>query len=80
MSHFGKNIKRIREERQMTLQELAVKARIGTNSLMKYEEGKRSRHSHCPEIFNGPGCPCFYTPGRQDPCFLKHFSTQGIDP
>lgn len=41
MSHFGKNIKRIREERQMTLQELAVKARIGTNSLMKYEEGKR---------------------------------------
>ncbi|MGX1263257.1 transcriptional regulator with XRE-family HTH domain [Rossellomorea marisflavi] len=41
MSHFGKNIKRIREERQMTLQELAVKARIGTNSLMKYEEGEK---------------------------------------
>ncbi|MBV6684453.1 helix-turn-helix transcriptional regulator [Rossellomorea sp. RS05] len=41
MSHFGRNIKRIREERRMTQQELAVKARIGTNTLVKYEEGEK---------------------------------------
>lgn len=37
MSHFGENLKRIREERKLSQQELALRARLGTKTIEKYE-------------------------------------------
>jgi transcriptional regulator with XRE-family HTH domain len=40
MSHFGSNLKRLREEKNLSTQELAIKARVGTSSIEKYESGE----------------------------------------
>lgn len=37
MSHFGENLKRVREERKLSQQELALRARLGTKTIEKYE-------------------------------------------
>ncbi|BCB05429.1 helix-turn-helix domain-containing protein [Bacillus sp. KH172YL63] len=37
MSHFGENLKRVREERHLSQQELALKARLGSKTIEKYE-------------------------------------------
>ncbi|MCA1061595.1 helix-turn-helix transcriptional regulator [Rossellomorea aquimaris] len=37
MSHFGQNLKRVREERKLSQQELALRARLGTQTIEKYE-------------------------------------------
>ncbi|MEI2664351.1 helix-turn-helix domain-containing protein [Rossellomorea sp. LJF3] len=37
MSYFGENLKRIREERKLSQQELALRARLGTKTIEKYE-------------------------------------------
>lgn len=39
MTSIGNNMKRFREERHMTQQELAVKIRVGTAKIEKYESG-----------------------------------------
>ncbi|MGG3739597.1 helix-turn-helix domain-containing protein [Aeribacillus pallidus] len=40
MSQFGENLRLIREQRKMTQQELALKARLGTQTIEKYESGE----------------------------------------
>ncbi|MFC7785609.1 MULTISPECIES: helix-turn-helix domain-containing protein [unclassified Rossellomorea] len=37
MSHFGENLRRVREERKLSQQELALRARLGTKTIEKYE-------------------------------------------
>lgn len=39
MTTIGQNIKRFREELEMSQQELAVKIRVGTATIDKYESG-----------------------------------------
>ncbi|WP_071460529.1 helix-turn-helix domain-containing protein [Bacillus massilinigeriensis] len=41
MSAIGKNIKAFRLDRKLTLEELALKARVGTRTLEKYETGEK---------------------------------------
>ncbi|MDG5473672.1 helix-turn-helix transcriptional regulator [Jeotgalibacillus sp. ET6] len=38
MSCFGENLKRVREEKSMTIEELALKARLGVKTLENYEK------------------------------------------
>ncbi|KKK39304.1 XRE family transcriptional regulator [Mesobacillus campisalis] len=42
MSAVGANIKSIREQRGMTLEELALKARVGKQTIEKYETGTKT--------------------------------------
>ncbi|MGD7046332.1 helix-turn-helix domain-containing protein [Jeotgalibacillus proteolyticus] len=37
MSCFGENLKRVREEKNLTIEELALKARLGVKTLERYE-------------------------------------------
>ncbi|WP_391559938.1 helix-turn-helix domain-containing protein [Robertmurraya sp.] len=39
MTAIGQNIKRFREELEMSQQELAIKIRVGTATIDKYESG-----------------------------------------
>lgn len=39
MTAIGNNMKRFREERNMSQQELAIKIRVGTAKIDKYESG-----------------------------------------
>lgn len=39
MTTIGQNIKRFREELEMSQQELAIKIRVGTATIDKYESG-----------------------------------------
>ncbi len=41
MSHFGDNLRRIREERNMSQQDLALKGRVGSSTIEKYESGEQ---------------------------------------
>ncbi|OIU72755.1 helix-turn-helix domain-containing protein [Rossellomorea aquimaris] len=41
MSHFGKNLKRVREDRNISQRELALKARLGTSTIEKYENNEQ---------------------------------------
>lgn len=41
MSHFGENLKRVREERKLSQQELALRARLGTQTIEKYESDQQ---------------------------------------
>ena len=41
MCAIGSNIKFIREQRGMTLEELAFKARVGKQTIMNYEAGSK---------------------------------------
>lgn len=41
MTDIGKLIKTYREKKNLTQQELAVKARLGTKSIQKYESGEQ---------------------------------------
>jgi transcriptional regulator with XRE-family HTH domain len=41
MTVIGNNMRRFREERHMSQQELAVKIRVGTAKIEKYESGIR---------------------------------------
>ncbi len=41
MGAVGSNIKFIREQKGMTLEELAFKARVGKQTIMNYEAGSR---------------------------------------
>jgi transcriptional regulator with XRE-family HTH domain len=41
MTHFGKNLKRVREDRNMTQRELALKARLGASTIEKYENNEQ---------------------------------------
>ncbi|MGD6968144.1 helix-turn-helix domain-containing protein [Rossellomorea vietnamensis] len=39
MSHFGQNLKLLREERNISQEELAMRARLGKKTIEKYESG-----------------------------------------
>ncbi|WP_409251815.1 helix-turn-helix domain-containing protein [Bacillus sp. SCS-153A] len=41
MSHFGQNLKLLREERNISQEELAMRARLGRTTIEKYENGSR---------------------------------------
>lgn len=41
MATIGENIRSIREERGLSLQELATKARVGKDTIEKYEAGEK---------------------------------------
>ncbi len=41
MSHFGENLKRMREEKNMSQKDLALKARLGTGTIEKYESNEQ---------------------------------------
>ncbi|MCZ0756297.1 helix-turn-helix domain-containing protein [Anoxybacillus sp. J5B_2022] len=41
MSTIGENIKMYREQRKMSQQELALKVRVGTATIQKYESGEQ---------------------------------------
>ncbi|PPA69058.1 helix-turn-helix domain-containing protein [Jeotgalibacillus proteolyticus] len=41
MSHFGDNLRRIREERNISQKELAIQARLGLQTIEKYEASIR---------------------------------------
>ncbi|RIW38823.1 helix-turn-helix domain-containing protein [Bacillus salacetis] len=41
MSHFGQNLKLLREERNITQEELAMRARLGKRTIEKYESGSQ---------------------------------------
>ncbi|WP_201714287.1 helix-turn-helix domain-containing protein [Rossellomorea arthrocnemi] len=41
MSHFGENLKRVREDRKLSQQELALRARLGTKTIGKYESDQQ---------------------------------------
>ena len=40
MSHFGENLKRMRERKNMCGKDLALKARLGTGTIQKYESNE----------------------------------------
>lgn len=42
MSAIGRNIKLCRERREMTQEELALKIRVGTGKIEKYESGEQT--------------------------------------
>jgi transcriptional regulator with XRE-family HTH domain len=41
MSHFGENLKRVREDRNISQRELALKARLGAGTIGKYENNEQ---------------------------------------
>ncbi|MGM0845894.1 MAG: helix-turn-helix domain-containing protein [Bacillota bacterium] len=41
MSHFGQNLKLLREERNISQEELAMRARLGKKTIEKYENGNQ---------------------------------------
>jgi transcriptional regulator with XRE-family HTH domain len=41
MTYFGKNLKRFREDRNISQRELALKARLGTSTIEKYESNEQ---------------------------------------
>ncbi|CAM3776416.1 helix-turn-helix domain-containing protein [Mesobacillus zeae] len=41
MSAIGQNIRTIRLEQNLTLEDLALKARVGTHTIEKYENGEK---------------------------------------
>jgi transcriptional regulator with XRE-family HTH domain len=41
MSHFGENLKRVREDRNISQRELALKARLGASTIEKYESNEQ---------------------------------------
>ncbi|MBM4760701.1 helix-turn-helix transcriptional regulator [Bacillus sp. B15-48] len=41
MTSIGKNLRTLREERNMSLEELAIKARVGKDTIEKYETGEK---------------------------------------
>ncbi|WP_064092819.1 helix-turn-helix domain-containing protein [Rossellomorea aquimaris] len=41
MSFFGENLKRVREERKITQKDLALRARLGTRTIEKYEANEQ---------------------------------------
>ncbi|RAK18691.1 helix-turn-helix protein [Anoxybacillus vitaminiphilus] len=41
MNTIGQNIKKYREQRKMSQQELALKVRVGTATIQKYESGEQ---------------------------------------
>jgi transcriptional regulator with XRE-family HTH domain len=41
MSHFGQNLKLLREERNISQEELAMRARLGKKTIEKYESGSQ---------------------------------------
>ncbi|EDL62711.1 helix-turn-helix domain-containing protein [Bacillus sp. SG-1] len=41
MSHFGQNLKLLREERNISQEELAMRARLGRTTIEKYESGSQ---------------------------------------
>jgi transcriptional regulator with XRE-family HTH domain len=41
MSHFGQNLKLLREERNISQEELAMRARLGRRTIEKYESGSQ---------------------------------------
>ncbi|WP_044747387.1 helix-turn-helix domain-containing protein [Bacillus alveayuensis] len=41
MNTIGENIKKYREQRKMSQQELALKVRVGTATIQKYESGEQ---------------------------------------
>ncbi len=45
MTAIGQNIKRFREELEMSQQELAIKIRVGTATIDKYESGVQTPDS-----------------------------------
>ena len=42
MSHVGENLRRIREERNLSQSELALRARLGTQTIEKYESNVKT--------------------------------------
>jgi transcriptional regulator with XRE-family HTH domain len=41
MTHFGENLKRVREDRNMSQRQLALKARLGASTIEKYENNEQ---------------------------------------
>ncbi|MCA1057227.1 helix-turn-helix transcriptional regulator [Rossellomorea aquimaris] len=41
MSHFGENLRRVREDRNISQRELALKARLGLGTIEKYENDEQ---------------------------------------
>lgn len=42
MNTIGQNIKTYREQKKMTQEELALKARVGTKTIARYESGEQT--------------------------------------
>ncbi|MFS0862555.1 helix-turn-helix domain-containing protein [Fredinandcohnia sp. 179-A 10B2 NHS] len=42
MNRFGENLKMVREQKNMTVQELALNVRVGSGTIEKYEKGAKA--------------------------------------
>jgi transcriptional regulator with XRE-family HTH domain len=45
MNTIGQNIKNYREQKRMTQEELALKVRVGTKTIARYENGEQTPNS-----------------------------------
>lgn len=57
MSNFGRNLKRVRKERNLTLMELEEKSNISANQLSRIERGQNPKLSTMEQIASALDIP-----------------------